>query len=98
MAWLMALWTGTRYATQTAGLPARRPGLAPALAGEALRLNLGLIFVIGSVFAFLSGMDADDTARTLGLGGLMVCAGVPFCAALSALTAWLTGRRLSGLA
>lgn len=95
MAWLLALWSGTKYALRTAGRPGPTPLLGPALVGAALGAAIGGLFVYGNHVMMSSETRPDELAKGKMMTLVIAVGSVIACTVLSALAARRTRRRLS---
>ncbi len=90
MAWLLALWSGVRYARWSNGQPDR---FGAVLLGAVLGLGLGVIFVLVSTVAM--PVAPNEVSKTIVLDAIMIGAGMVICAGLCTFTARSTWRRMN---
>lgn len=95
MAWLLALWAGTRYGVRVGYQSKRSMLLGAALLGIVLGISFGLYFVLGMTQMAPDASNAADIARTQGLTAAMFMGGVIVCPLLSMFTAWTSWRRVA---
>jgi hypothetical protein len=95
LAWLLALWSGGRYARGAARRGARLSLLAPALVGLLLGLGIGGLFALATYKVIAAETRPEEIAKGRNLVMVMLVGGAVACPLLSVFTAWSTQRRLA---